>query len=139
MAFELGITLSKPIEEQLIATLREKIPALREYSNEEIARGRFRVAEDAIRRGAFVTDLERVRANYSEWPNVEIVQGIVPEVLPTIPVKSVAFLHIDMNCAYPERAALEHFWDLLSPGAMARDQTSCRFLTLPLLIWSSWL
>ena len=38
MAFELGITLSKPIEEQLIATLREKIPALREYSNEEIVR-----------------------------------------------------------------------------------------------------
>src|SRR6266850_1565196 len=63
--------------------------------------------------------LERVRANYSEWPNVEIVQGVVPEVLPTVPVKNVAFLHIDMNCAYPERAAFEHFWDLLSPGAMA--------------------
>jgi type II secretory ATPase GspE/PulE/Tfp pilus assembly ATPase PilB-like protein len=38
MAFELGITLSKPIEEQLIVTLREKIPSLREYSNEEIVR-----------------------------------------------------------------------------------------------------
>ena len=23
-----------------------------------------------------------------------------------------------MNCAFPERAALEHFWPLLSPGAM---------------------
>jgi hypothetical protein len=23
-----------------------------------------------------------------------------------------------MNCAYPERAALEHFWNLLSPHAM---------------------
>ena len=30
----------------------------------------------------------------------------------------VAFLHIDMNCAYPERAALEFFWDRLSPGAI---------------------
>lgn len=38
MAFELGITLSKPVEEQLVATLRDKIPALREYSNEEIVR-----------------------------------------------------------------------------------------------------
>jgi Methyltransferase domain len=65
-----------------------------------------------------VTDLERVRANYAEWRNVEIVQGVVPEVLPMIPIKNVAFLHIDMNCAYPERAALEHFWDLLSPGAI---------------------
>jgi len=94
-------------------------PVLTQYSNEEVARGRFRVAEDAIGRGAFVTDLERVRANYSDWPNVEIVQGVVPEVLPSVPIKKVAFLHIDMNCAYPERAALEHFWDLLSPGAMA--------------------
>jgi type II secretory ATPase GspE/PulE/Tfp pilus assembly ATPase PilB-like protein len=38
MAFELGITLSKPVEEQLIATLQEKIPTLSEYSNEEIVR-----------------------------------------------------------------------------------------------------
>ena len=35
-----------------------------------------------------------------------------------VPVKNVAFLHIDMNCAYPERAAFEHFWGLLSPGAI---------------------
>src|ERR1700732_1846026 len=38
MAFELGITLSKPLEEQLIATLREKLPTLKEFSNEEIVR-----------------------------------------------------------------------------------------------------
>src|ERR1700757_238386 len=38
MAFEIGITLSKPIEEQLIATLRETLPALKEFSNEEIVR-----------------------------------------------------------------------------------------------------
>ena len=33
-------------------------------------------------------------------------------------IGQVAFLHIDMNCAYPERAALEYFWDRLSPGAV---------------------
>jgi type II secretory ATPase GspE/PulE/Tfp pilus assembly ATPase PilB-like protein len=38
MAFEIGIALSKPTEDQIIATLREKLPALREYSNEEIPR-----------------------------------------------------------------------------------------------------
>ena len=38
MAFELGINLSRPVEEQLIATLREKLPALREFSNEELVR-----------------------------------------------------------------------------------------------------
>jgi len=93
-------------------------PLLTQYSSEEVHRGRLRVAEEALARGAYVTDLDRVRANYSEWPNVEIVQGAVPEVLSTLRIRNVAFLHIDMNCAYPERAALEHFWDLLAPNAV---------------------
>jgi hypothetical protein len=94
-------------------------PILSQYSREEIDGGRGRVAEKAIAKGAYVTDLERVRANYAEWPNVEIVQGAVPGVLPPLGIGRVAFLHIDMNCAYPERAALEYFWDRLAPGAMA--------------------
>ena len=93
-------------------------PILSQYSREEIDGGRGRVAEEAIAKGAYVTDLERVRANYAEWPNVEIVQGAVPGVLPSLGIDRVAFLHIDMNCAYPERAALEYFWDRLAPGAM---------------------
>jgi hypothetical protein len=84
-------------------------PVLSQYSAEESDCGRLRVAEDAMACGAYVTDLERVRANCSEWPNVEIVQGVVPEVLPALGIETVAFLHLDMNCAYPERAALEHF------------------------------
>jgi hypothetical protein len=93
-------------------------PVLTQYSEDEIKRGRLHAANDAIARGAYVTSLDRVRANYSEWPNIEIVQGVVPEVLPRVGVKNVAFLHLDMNCAYPERAALEYFWDALSPHAM---------------------
>ena len=92
-------------------------PVLTQYSQEEIAAGRVNFAEDAIARGAYVTDLERVRANYSEWPNVEILQGVVPEALGNLAVEKVAFLHLDMNCAYPERAALQYFWNRLSPGA----------------------
>src|SRR5260370_2480566 len=38
MAFDIGIAVSKAIEEQLTATLRETLPALREFSNEEIVR-----------------------------------------------------------------------------------------------------
>jgi hypothetical protein len=93
-------------------------PVLTQYSEDEIKRGRLQVAKDAIARGAYVTSLDRIRANYAEWSNVEIVQGVVPEVLPTLGIKNVAFLHLDMNCAYPERAALEFFWDALSPHAM---------------------
>jgi hypothetical protein len=93
-------------------------PLFAQYSAEELAVGRGRVAQEALTKGAYVTDLARVRANYAEWPNVEIVQGAVPGVLPSVGVGRVAFLHIDMNCAYPERAALEFFWDRLTPGGM---------------------
>jgi hypothetical protein len=91
-------------------------PPLGQYSCEEVDRGRLRLAADAMAAGAYVSDLERVRANYFEWPNAVVVPGIVPDVLTALNVGTVAFLHIDMNCAYPERAALEFFWDRLSPG-----------------------
>lgn len=100
----------------LIDTFRG--PVLTQYSDEEVNRGRLKVAESAIAEGAYVTDLGRVRANYAEWPNAEVVQGIVPEILPKLGIENVAFLHLDMNCAYPESAALKHFWNLLSPNAV---------------------
>jgi hypothetical protein len=76
------------------------------------------LAEASMARGSYVTDLERVRANFAEWHNAVIIQGVVPDILPTISITHVAFLHIDMNCAYPERAAFEFFWERLSPGGM---------------------
>ena len=93
-------------------------PVLAQYSPEEVERGRLKIAEDALSAGAYVTDLDRVRANYAEWPNTVIVQGQVPEILPALAIAKVAFLHIDLNCALPECAALEFFWDRLSPGAI---------------------
>jgi hypothetical protein len=100
----------------LIDTFRG--PVLDQYSPEEIERGRLAIAKDALHAGAYVTDLARVRSNFSEWPDAVVVQGSVPEVLASLDVSAVAFLHLDMNCAYPERAALEFFWERLSPGAI---------------------
>jgi hypothetical protein len=93
-------------------------PVLSQYSPREIDRGRDVIAKSALAAGAYVTDLERVRANFSEWPNALVVQGTVPDILDTVDFTSVAFLHLDMNCALPERAALEFFWSRLSPGAV---------------------
>ena len=100
----------------LIDTFRG--PLLSQFSDEEVERGQRGVAEAAIARGAYVTDLERIRANYAEWPNAEIVQGTIPYVLDRLRVERVAFLHLDMNCACPERAAFEYFWESLSPGGV---------------------
>ena len=57
----------------LIDTFSGPVPT--QYSGEEIDRGRLRVAEDAIAKGAYVTDLQRVRANFAEWPNAEVANG----------------------------------------------------------------
>jgi hypothetical protein len=93
-------------------------PVLSQYSSREIERGRAETAKSAIAAGSYVTDMERVRANFSEWPNAVVVQGKVPDVLATLNFGHVAFLHLDMNCALPERAALEFFWSRLSPGGI---------------------
>jgi hypothetical protein len=93
-------------------------PVLEQLSPAEVAQGRLRVAEQAMAAGMYVTDLDRLRKNYAEWPNAVVVRGVVPEVLPTLDLGPVAFLHLDMNCAYPESAALQFFWSRLSDGAI---------------------
>lgn len=92
-------------------------PVLAQYSREEIDQGVVTIVKDAISAGAYVTDFDRIHANYSEWPGAELVKGVVPDVLGTLHIGNVAFLHIDMNCAHAERTALEFFWNRLSPGA----------------------
>lgn len=91
-------------------------PVLEQYSPEEVEHGRLAIAQKALNAGAYVTDVDRARANFAEWPNAIVVQGAVPEVLQHLDTGPIAFLHIDMNCAYPERAALEFLWPYLSPG-----------------------
>lgn len=91
-------------------------PVLSQFSASE--QDRRALAEQAMARDAYVTDLERIAANYAEWPRVRLIPGAVPDVLPGTGIERVAFLHLDMNCAYPERAALEYFWERLSPDAM---------------------
>ena len=91
-------------------------PVAAQFSDDESAK--LVEIEKAVARGSYVTDLSRVIENFKEWPRVEFVQGEVPSVLPDSGVRSVAFLHIDMNCALPEREALRYFWPLLSDGAV---------------------
>jgi hypothetical protein len=55
--------------------------------------------------------------NFSEFKNAKIVKGIVPASLTTVDIGKVAYLSIDMNNAAPEIAAVNYFWDRLSPGA----------------------
>ncbi len=59
-----------------------------------------------------------VRANFSQWKNVKIIEGAIPETLGAIDSTRIAYLHLDLNCSPPEVAAAEALWDRLAPGAV---------------------
>lgn len=54
---------------------------------------------------------------FHDFANVKIVKGVVPDTLTQTDIKQVSFLHLDMNCVFPEVEAMKHFWPLLTPGA----------------------
>jgi O-methyltransferase len=62
--------------------------------------------------------LGAVRETFAPFSNVVVVQGSVPEILPEIPSKCIAYLSLDMNCVWPEQQAAEYFWDLMVPGGI---------------------
>jgi hypothetical protein len=70
-----------------------------------------------LRYGLYVSSVDSARANFAQWRNQRIIVGAIPETLEQVDTRAVAFLHIDMNCAPPEVAALRFFWPRLSPGA----------------------
>lgn len=74
--------------------------------------------EEHFRSGFYVRGADSVRASVAEWHNVRIIVGAVPGTLSQIDSPQIAWLHLDMNCAEPERAALEFLWDRLVPGAL---------------------
>jgi Macrocin-O-methyltransferase (TylF) len=79
--------------------------------------GALETSKSHLRNGMYANGVDTVRANFAQWRNQRIIVGAVPETLDQVDTDAVAFLHIDMNCAPPEVAALRHFWPRLSPGA----------------------
>lgn len=59
-----------------------------------------------------------VARRFHKFGNVELIRGLVPDVLGKIPSTKIAYLAIDMNGSKPERAALEYFYDKVSPGGV---------------------
>ena len=60
----------------------------------------------------------QVRERFAPWDNVHVVAGTVPDVLDETAPERVAFLHLDMNCAEAEIAALEFFYDRIPEGGV---------------------
>jgi len=59
-----------------------------------------------------------VAENFSGYGNVKLVRGRVPESLGTVSIGAIAYLHIDMNIAYPEVEASKALWERVTPGGI---------------------
>lgn len=86
-------------------------------SNLERERGALRANAENLRSGFYVRGVEEVRANFAQWPRARIIEGPVPETLQQVTSSRIAFLHLDMNNAPPEVAAITFFWERLVAGA----------------------
>lgn len=79
-------------------------------------------AEKADGTGALLTafgDFHAVaEANFRPFPNVRLVQGLVPDTLPEVGAERIAFLHLAMGITAPTIAAAEYFWPRLASGAV---------------------
>jgi hypothetical protein len=61
---------------------------------------------------------EQVVQSLAPYPNIEVVKGRVPEVFATSVPDQIAFLHLDLNDAGAEIAALTELFPRLVPGGM---------------------
>ncbi len=86
-------------------------------SDSERRMGALRKNTEDLRSGFYVRGADQVRANFAQWPRARIIEGAVPETLARVTASRVAYLHLDMNSAPPEVAALSWFWDKLGDGA----------------------
>jgi hypothetical protein len=87
-------------------------------TEEEVRLGKWEHNLEILEHHGYELDAESRRANFAEWERVHVIKGTVPETLPQVGAERVAYLHLDMNCAMPERAAIEWCWPRLVPGGM---------------------
>jgi O-methyltransferase len=59
-----------------------------------------------------------VASNFSAYPNVRLVRGKLPDSLDQAEVREIAYLHVDMNIAYPEVEASRRLWDRITRGGI---------------------
>jgi hypothetical protein len=86
-------------------------------SDSERKAGALQKNAENLRSGFYVRQVDGVRANFAQWPRARIVEGAIPDTLEQVAAGQIAYLHLDMNCAAPEVAALAHFWERLVAGA----------------------
>jgi hypothetical protein len=86
-------------------------------SSEDKASGTTEKNRMHLATGFYVKGIEEVRANFSQWKNLSLIEGSIPETLPQVRANKIAYLHLDMNCSLPEVAAIRFLWEHLVQSA----------------------
>jgi O-methyltransferase len=60
----------------------------------------------------------RVQKKFSAYPQVKLVKGLIPDVFVNDCPDRIAYLHIDLNQAPAEIAALDYLFDRMVPGGI---------------------
>lgn len=61
---------------------------------------------------------ERMLRKFENYPQVRLVKGLIPQSFDIACPKRIAYLHIDLNQAPAEIAALDRLFDLMVPGGV---------------------
>lgn len=61
---------------------------------------------------------EEVTERFSNFPNIHVAKGKVPDILQESTPEAIAFMHIDLNNAPAEIAALDILFERVSPGGI---------------------
>ncbi|MDP6404821.1 MAG: class I SAM-dependent methyltransferase [Alphaproteobacteria bacterium] len=62
--------------------------------------------------------LSIVEARFVDYPNVQIVEGIIPDSITDDEPQKIAFIHVDLVSAKAEIAGLERLFDRVTPGGV---------------------
>ena len=60
----------------------------------------------------------RVQRKFADYPQVKLLKGMIPDVFASGSPSQIAYLHIDLNQAPAEIAALDHLFDRMVPGGV---------------------
>jgi len=71
-----------------------------------------------LRSNRYTECYEYVKNVFKQFSFVRLVRGPVPDTLPEVKSEKICYLSLDMNCAMPELAAANFFWDRLVKGGV---------------------
>ena len=77
-----------------------------------------RTAANATVKAGYATEIEEVRARFTDYPNVRLIQGIAPAILSELPDGPIAWLHLDVGDSKTDIASLELLGSRIMPGGM---------------------